>query len=109
MAERLKFGTSEPAVVEVEIDDRVFTVSRLVRSVQRRIDEIYDALDKTEDIDEIVGCYGDLLDAITKPTAGARKTLGTIVRAKWDADDLALDDLVAFSDAAVKQAAERPN
>lgn len=105
---RLTLGGGQDEPVELELWERVYQLQPLTRTVQRRVEELQGKLRDEADSDEAVKLFGGLLDAISKPTNGQRKTAGQLIEEKWLADELSLGDLSAFIERVAEAAQQRP-
>lgn len=92
---------------EFDLWGSVFTLRPLTRSVEAKVKETLERADAALDSDQAVEMLGEMLDHLLAPEAGKRKKASAFVVAKWQADELAIDQIETFVDK-VREAAGAP-
>lgn len=98
----------EPDVVELL--DHTFTIRRVTRSVQKKLEQVdkkLRALDADADGDQVVAAMADGLDALLEPN-GQRKAAKTVLVELWKTDVLALDQINQLYESVQESATKRP-
>lgn len=110
MSENGRVGLRDPqeTLIEVELDDRVFTVAAFTRSQQARLDAAEEALQAATTTDEAAGKIIDVIDVMMSPTNGQKKTAGAILRELWETDKLAISQLSQLLEDLQEKATDRP-
>lgn len=94
--------------IEVELWGRVFNTVPRTRTVKKKVAEITDKLATTNDPDELAQIYGEMLDTITVPTDGKRKTAGAVLVEKWQSGTVSEEELEDFAERLREEMANPP-
>lgn len=78
--------------VEVDLWGKQFVTVPATRSVSEKAEPLIDKLNEATDLEDIVKGIGALLDIKLNPVEGAKKA-STLVREKWKADEVTIDQL----------------
>ena len=81
---------------EIELWDRVFVTRPITKSVERQILDLEAKLEQAASSDDAVALFGELIDALTEPTGGQKKTASAVIVEKWEADKLEMAQIAAF-------------
>jgi hypothetical protein len=100
-------GTNGWHPEEIGVFDVTFTTRRVSRSLNKKITELNEKIRLATDDEEAFDALAEMMDALLEPAPGKRKKAGAILREKWEADELFLDQINAFSDQ-VQETATRP-
>jgi hypothetical protein len=104
---------TQPAHTEVKLGDKTYVLKPITRTVQRELETAerdLTALAADDDAggDKVVETLAQKFDVLLAPSNGGRTPASKIVLARWEADELTLQQIGAFFDALQEQAAERP-
>lgn len=94
----------------VEMFEHAYTVLRITRSVQKKLEKVQPALDaakEEEDSDKVVSVLADAIDALLTPGDGAPAAKKLLVDC-WKTDKLDLAQLNALFDGVQEAAVARP-
>lgn len=100
---------AEPTVVE--LFDKQYRLRPITRSVQKSLEAVQAKLNSfgdDADGDGVVDAMTDGLDALLAIEGGHRTPAKKLLLAKWNADELAVDQLEGFFVALQEAAATRP-
>lgn len=81
--------------VEVDLWGQAFKTVPATRSVGKKVEGFQEQVEAATDSDQVVAAVGNILDVRIKPVEGTRKA-STVIKEKWKADELTLDQLLAF-------------
>lgn len=84
-----------------------FDLKPATRSVIAKAQEYEKKLEETENADELVNVLVQVLDLRVVPQNGKRKLASKVILEKWEADELALADLLDFAQR-LSEVSERP-
>lgn len=93
---------------EVGVFGRLFVTRRVSRSVNKKITDINERLSAAANDDEAFELVAEMMDALLAPTGGQKKTAGQVLREKWEADELFLDQIEEFSRQVQESAVQGP-
>lgn len=109
MSPRLELGgTNGWHPEEIGVFGKVYTTRRVSRSVNKQINEINEKIRAAAGDDEAFEALAELMDLLLEPEKGKRKKAGDVLREKWEADELFLDQINAFSESVVEAAMSPP-
>jgi hypothetical protein len=95
-----KLTIRDLASVDVDLWGKAFETVPPVRSVSLKLEELQRQFnDVDDDGDKIVDLTAQILDLKLKPAGNGRKNAGDLVREKWQADELTLNQLLDFLNA----------
>lgn len=105
----ISLGEPVQPTVAVNLFGRTFHPRPMTRSVVKQVEEANAAVQAATSSDEAVERMANLLDVALIPTGNQRKSAGTLVREKWEAEELDLQMLSAFHERIVNgEAVDRP-
>lgn len=82
--------------VEVDLFGTAFEAQPATRSLMKESEPFERELDKADDSDDVIAAVGRLLDIRLKSANGSKRKPSTIVKEKWEADELSTGSLLAF-------------
>lgn len=90
--------TSNPfEAIEVELWDVIYKTVRPTRSVELKVFELEAKADQATDLDEMVDILAQIFDAGLEPVNGSKTKPSTLIKKKWKADEVTVDDLQRVS------------
>jgi hypothetical protein len=92
---------------EVELYERVYTLVPVTRSVQKKLQDAEQAINRAQDGDSAVAAVAAGCDVMMQPVNGQRTPASKLIKEHWEAEKLALDELMQFFED-VQAAAARP-
>lgn len=94
------------ATYEVDLWGTIYTAKPATRSVAKKGQALIERIEKATETDEAAAVYGDALDLRLEPANGKRVKASTIVKRKWEADEVTLDQLAGLLEGIAE--ADRP-
>lgn len=85
--------------VEVDLFGHDFETTKVTRTATLKLAEVektINAAQESEDVEQVVQAFGDMLDILLKSSDAKRTKPSTLIKDRWKNDDLALADLIAF-------------
>jgi hypothetical protein len=110
MATIIKIGGEQREPDTIELFDHKFTVKRVTRSVQKKLeaaDKKVRELGEDADSDRVVAIIADGCDALLEPN-GKATAAKTVINQLWKSDDLGLDQIQELYEALQESAVKRP-
>lgn len=110
MATIIKIGADRPEPDTIELFEHKFTVRRVTRSVQKKleaVDKKIRQLGDEADGDKVVALISEGCDALLEPNGKATPAKKVLVDL-WKADELGLDQVTDLYEALQESAAKRP-
>lgn len=96
--------------VEVDLWGAAYETVDVTRSGARKVAEIEKQMGELEEgqSDEMIGLMAEMLDVKLANANGSKKKASTHIKAKWQADELSLDQLFSFLGQIAEAEQDRP-
>lgn len=105
MPGKVSLGGTAYEAVEVDLWGSPYRTVAVTRSVSGKADAAHDKINAAEEPDAIVGAIAEMIDLRVRPVEGTKKA-STLIKEKWKADELTVDQLFGFLGAI--EEADRP-